>query len=41
MALALVGIGFEDNPVATLILGAVVLVVAFVCSCWAYKREGK
>lgn len=41
MTLARVGIGFEDNPAATLVLGAVVLVVSFVLGYWRYKREGK
>lgn len=37
--LALVGIGFEDNPVGTVILGVVVLIAALSLLIWRYKRE--
>ncbi len=41
MDLAVVGIGFEDDAAATVILGAVVLVVAFALVHWRLKREKK
>ncbi|SCK63110.1 hypothetical protein YW7DRAFT_06985 [Streptomyces sp. AmelKG-E11A] len=41
MTFARVGIGFEDNPTAALVLGAVVPVVSFVLGCWRCTREGK
>ncbi|MFI2780109.1 LPXTG cell wall anchor domain-containing protein [Streptomyces sp. ALB3] len=41
MNIALVGIGFEDNPAATLILGALIMMAAFGLLYWRYKREKK
>ncbi|MFF7449595.1 MULTISPECIES: hypothetical protein [unclassified Streptomyces] len=41
MAIAVVGIGFEDNAAATVTLGVIVLVVAFVLLYWRLKREKK
>ncbi|MEU3887478.1 hypothetical protein [Streptomyces sp. NPDC029041] len=41
MNLAVVGIGFEDNAAATVILGVIVLPVAFVLLYWRLKREKK
>ncbi|WP_459247471.1 LPXTG cell wall anchor domain-containing protein [Streptomyces youssoufiensis] len=38
MDLAVVGIGFEDNTAATVILGAIVMVVAFALLYWRLKR---
>ncbi|MFD9440954.1 LPXTG cell wall anchor domain-containing protein [Streptomyces sp. NPDC060001] len=39
--MAVVGIGFEDNPAATLILGALVMVAAAALLYWRYKKEKK
>ncbi|MFI6530266.1 hypothetical protein [Streptomyces uncialis] len=41
MPLAVVGIGFEDNPTATLIVGALVMMTAFALSYWRSKHEKK
>ncbi|MFE2050017.1 hypothetical protein ACFQ9U_17935 [Streptomyces sp. NPDC056568] len=41
MELAVVGIGLEGSAAATVILGAVVMVVAFVLLYWRLKREKK
>ncbi|MGW7199041.1 LPXTG cell wall anchor domain-containing protein [Streptomyces chryseus] len=41
MEIAVVGIGFEGNGAATLALGGIVLVVAFLLVYWRYKREKK
>ncbi|MCM2388261.1 hypothetical protein [Streptomyces albipurpureus] len=41
VSLARVGIGFEDNPVATIVLGILVMMVSFALLYWRYKREGK
>ncbi|AKZ56340.1 hypothetical protein SAM23877_3293 [Streptomyces ambofaciens ATCC 23877] len=41
MDLAVVGIGFEGNAAATVILGVVVMVVAFALLYWRLKREKK
>jgi hypothetical protein len=39
--LAVVGIGFEGNAAATVILGVIVLVVALALLHWRLKRENK
>ncbi|CAM5504354.1 MULTISPECIES: LPXTG cell wall anchor domain-containing protein [Streptomyces] len=41
MNLAVVGTGFEDNAAATVILGVIVMVVAFALLYWRRKREKK
>jgi LPXTG-motif cell wall-anchored protein len=41
VGLAVVGIGFEDNTAATVILGLIVLVVASALLFWRLKREKK
>ncbi|MFD3736279.1 LPXTG cell wall anchor domain-containing protein [Streptomyces sp. NPDC058632] len=41
MDIAVVGIGFEDNAAVTVILGVIVLVVAFALLYWRLKREKK
>lgn len=38
MDLAAVGIGFEGSAAATVILGAIVMVVAFALLYWRLKR---
>ncbi|MFC8596516.1 LPXTG cell wall anchor domain-containing protein [Streptomyces atroolivaceus] len=41
MDIAVVGIGFEDNAAATVILGVIVLVAALALLYWRLKREKK
>lgn len=38
MTLATSGIGFEDNPAATWILGGFVVVAAVLLAYWSHKR---
>lgn len=36
-----IGIGFQGNPLATWLLGAVVVLVSCGLAYWSYKREKK